>query len=299
MLKDQSHDVSYAEAADEAPPPSIRSEATSASADDSNVLVTFEDPPPRVTFADRVRISSGVHIGTRGLSTPTQNSRGRSKPNRDSPRERILYVAEHASSFTEGIGMSPSPSRSRSSSLSDSASSMSVPLRPPSLVTPHAWAKSYNIRTPNRASGASLSTVITSSDATDFLAGLRGSIKKPQKQHAARPVGLDADLAASTQPNPDDVENVSVSGPESEESEEPNETTPLRTGTPSSRRNRQTLRSVARSYGQSGNEAGVDGDGDGRWFECISLQVRLSFSSFLRLFLLAVRVLKGLSLSNS
>lgn len=266
--------------AEEALPPSIRSEATSASADDSNVLVTVEDPPPRVTFADRVRISSGVHLGTRGLSTPTQNSR---KRGRDSPRERILYVAEHASGFSEGIGgLSPSPSRSRSSSLSDSASSMSVPLRPPSLVTPHAWAKSYNIRTPTRSSGASLSTVITSSDATDFLAGLRGSIKKPQKQHAARPVGLDEDLAASNQQpdtSSDDVENVSAStsGPDdSEESEVPNEATPLRTGVPS-RRNRQTLRSVARRYGQSGNELGVDGDGDGRWFDCISLQVR-SFS---------------------
>lgn len=267
MLESKTHNVSYTELPDDTLPHSITSEATSASADDSNVLVPEPEPQPRVTFADRVRISSGVRLGNRASPQAAQNSRKRSKPS--SPRERLLYAAEHGGSFVEGFTISPSPSRSRSSSVSDSASSMSVPLRPPSLVTPHAYATSYNPRPPIRPPGSSLTTIMSSSDANTFLSSLRGSIKRPQKQHAARPANLDADLAASTQQNADEVS--SSADDYASEDAEPNETTPLRAKVPS-RRNRQTLRSVARRYGRSGNEDD-GGNDDGFWLPCVSLRV--------------------------
>lgn len=154
--------------ADDSAPPSLVSDTTS---EEIPVRPLASAQPPRVTFSERVRITSGIRGGKQRRSTssssvtqprstgtkpkPSSHSHSHSRPRRissaSSPRDRLIYAAELASSLHEGgisgSGISsPSPSRSRSSSTSasDSASSFSVPLRPPSLVTPHAYASSYH-----------------------------------------------------------------------------------------------------------------------------------------------------------
>jgi len=122
---------------------------------------------------------------------------------------------------------------------------------------------------------------MSSSDASNFLAGLRGSIKRPQKQHAGRPANLDADLTASAQTvgddDDDDDEDESVSSlqdedeDEDEDHEDADETTPLKRPL-GARRNRRTLRSMASRRRQFG-DADDSGD-DGPWscFPCFVCQ---------------------------
>lgn len=279
MLENKSNGLTFADTADERLPPSIISDVNSGSVDDETSVTELEpNPQPRVTFADRVRISSGVHLRNRGSSRRSPNPRRRPKLN--SPRDGSGLSCLLSPDGPDGG--TPSPSLSRSSSLSDSASSMSVPLRPPSLVTPQAYAFSPPQRQRNsaRLSGSSLSSVMSSSDASSFLAGLRGSIKRPQKQHAARPANLDADLAASAQSVEDDGEDSDSSLQEDENDDEyengeaPDETTPLQRGF-GERRNRQTLRTVARRYRYSEGIDNSDDDGPFSCFKCFTWQVRI------------------------
>jgi len=252
--------------------PSIISDVITASLDDGT-SVTEPEPPvpqPHVTFADRVRISG----------SPRNSPDHRRRPRLNSSRDV-------SSLFSAGglEGRTPSPSLSRSSSLSDTASSLSVPLRPPSLVTPQAYAFSFSQRHRKSAnfSGPSLSAIMSSSDASNFLAGLRGSIKRPQKQHATRPANLDADLAASAQTVGDDDDDEDESGSslqdddeedEDEDDEDADEMTPLKRPL-GARRNQQTLGSMARRRRQFG-DADDSGD-DGLWscFPCFVCQVRI------------------------
>jgi len=248
--------------------PSIISDVLTASVDDGTSVTEPEppEPQPHVTFANRVRISG----------SPRNLPNHRRRPRLNSSLARGLFSAEGLE------GRTPSPSLSRSSSLSDTASSLSVPLRPPSLVTPQAYAFSFSQRHRNSAnfSDPSLSAIMSSSDASNFLAGLRGSIKRPQKQHAARPENLDADLAASAQTVGDDDDEVDESVPslqdedDDDDREDADETTPLKRPL-GARRNRQTLRTMARRRRQFGDAD--DSEDDGLWscFPCFVCQVRI------------------------
>jgi hypothetical protein len=121
---------------------------------------------------------------------------------------------------------------------------------------------------------------MSSADASNFLAGLRGSIKRPQKQHAARPANLDADLAASAQSVRDDGEDSGSSLQEDEDDneyedgEDADETTPLQRGF-GARRNRQTLRTVARRYRHAEDVYDSDDDSLFSCFRCFTWQVRI------------------------
>ncbi|KAF8323331.1 hypothetical protein DL93DRAFT_2070998 [Clavulina sp. PMI_390] len=284
-IESKFHETIYPEPFEDMQPPSITSETTSASVDEPPSPVPFSPATqPRVTFKDRVRISSGIRVGHRRSRTTPEVRPAYSntlRPNRGltSSRERLLFAAEHASSLSEGLNVdSQSPSRSRSSSFSDSAaSSISAPLRPPSLVTPHAYAASVGGRLQalsqpstetNNDTGdgrSSLSSIINSSDASFFLAGLRGSIKRAKPQRAARPSSLDADLAASTQQQQQNGGN-GIDSPYDYDTDDDDldEHTPLRRAKVS-RRNRRTLRSVARRYHDEEED-------EWAWLLCLSPQ---------------------------
>lgn len=264
MLENKSNGLAIV-GVDERLAPSIISDVITASVEDGTSVTDPEPVPTRVTFADRVRISSGVHLGNR-RSSPNQHRRPKLNTQRDGSGLYLLSADRLG-------GRTPSPSLSRSSSISDSASSMSVPLRPPSLVTPQAYAFSFSHHHRNSAnrSGSSLSTVMSSSDASNLLAGLRGSIKRPQRHHAsrsglaARAQNVEHDSGSSSQEDEDDEEN--------EDEEDPDERTPLQRGF-GTRRNRQTLRTVARRHRYFEDAYDSDDDG-GCCFPCFTWKVRI------------------------
>ncbi|KAF8338144.1 uncharacterized protein EI90DRAFT_3013448 [Cantharellus anzutake] len=111
-----------------------------------------ENRPRAVTFASRVRITSGIRRKDR--PGPAE----RSDPNASDLRDQ--------SSFT------PNYLCSRSSSRASSASSFSVALRPPAATAPQLYT--VPVKT-------SLSAVMASKDANQFLANLRGPLQRVKR----------------------------------------------------------------------------------------------------------------------